>query len=148
MDTVKRVGSILTYGNTETSKVQDITLHVRLENPQTKSTRNWYKIVSMMDAPRMTHGNVFLGKKMKLFKFRIEVRDGEHEYWTYQLVKARTQAVAERKAKRYAKTFLGTKMEWTDDRTLEPVDAEEYRIIRFVNVEETTLEDWLQHFYI
>lgn len=81
---------------------------------------------------------------MKLFHFYIEVRDGEHEYSHLGAVRARTGASAEKKARKKAEQFLGSRMKWTDERTLEPVDGSEYRIVRFEGVQETTIEKILR----
>ncbi len=79
----------------------------------------------------------------KLYHFYIEVRDGEHEYSHLGVVRARTGKAAEKKARKKAEQFLGSRMKWTDERTLEPVDGSEYRIVRFEGVQETTIEEIL-----
>ena len=87
----------------------------------------------------------------KLFSFWINVRDGEHEYSHFSLVRAKTQKQADAKARRYAKTFLGSKMkawEWFhDDKgkrvepiAWEPVDGAEYRIVEMEGTDATIPE--------
>jgi hypothetical protein len=87
----------------------------------------------------------------KLFSFWVNVRDGEHEYSHFELVKAKNQRQADTKARRYAKMFLGSKMkacEWSHDnkgKKLEPiawetVDGAEYRIVEMEGTDPTTPE--------
>lgn len=86
-----------------------------------------------------------------LFSFWVNVRDGEHEYTHFELVRAKTQRQADVKARRYARTFLGSKMkacEWSHDNkgkrlepiAWEPVDGAEYRIVEMEGTDPTTPE--------
>jgi hypothetical protein len=88
----------------------------------------------------------------RLFSFWVNVRDGEHEYSHFELVRSRTQRLADARARRYARTFLGCKMkpcEWArDDKGVklypiawEPtVGGAEYRIIEMEGTDLTTPE--------
>ena len=86
-----------------------------------------------------------------LFSFWVDVRDGEHEYSHFELVRAKTQRQADAKARKYARTFLGSKMkpcEWSHDNkgkrlepiAWEPVDGAEYRIVEMEGTDPTTAE--------
>ena len=79
------------------------------------------------------------------------MRDGEHEYSHFELVRAKNQSQADAKARRYARTFLGSKMracEWSHDNkgkkiepiAWEPVDGAEYRIVEMEGTYPTTPE--------
>lgn len=93
-------------------------------------------------------------KTMKLFRFTVEVRDGEHEYSSFHALRARTEASANRRARKCAQTFLGTRTkpyEWARDargRKLypirwEPTDDVEYRLVEMKGVSETTEQELL-----
>jgi len=86
-----------------------------------------------------------------LFSFWVNVRDGEHEYSHFELVKAKTQRQADARARKYARTFLGSKMkpcEWVHDEkgkqldpiAWEPVSGGEYRMIEMEGADRTTPE--------
>lgn len=86
-----------------------------------------------------------------LFSFWVKVRDGEHEYSHFELVRAETRRQADAKARKYARTFLGSKMkacEWSHDNkgkriepiAWEPVDGAEYRIVEMEGTDPTTPE--------
>jgi hypothetical protein len=80
---------------------------------------------------------------MKLFEFKLEVRDGLNAYTSEHLVLAETERTADKKARAYAETYLGSKMKWGPrndamDDTLLPADGSEYREVRFWGVYETT----------
>jgi hypothetical protein len=47
---------------------------------------------------------------MKNYLFSLSVRDGEHEYLSYGVVSARSEAEADKKAFRKAQNFLGSRM--------------------------------------
>lgn len=92
---------------------------------------------------------------MKLFRFTVEVRDGEHEYGYLHALRAKTKASADRRARTYARTFLGSRMkpyDWVRDargRKLfpyrwEPVNGWEYRIVEMKGVAETTEQELLR----
>jgi hypothetical protein len=49
--------------------------------------------------------------------FKLEVRDGEHEYLHYDVVEAGSRKQADRMARKRAENFLGSRMKWTKDRT-------------------------------
>ena len=80
------------------------------------------------------------------------MRDGEHEYSHFELVRAKTQPQADARARRYAKAFLGCKMKpckWSHDKKgkqLDPIAWEplgsggEYRIIEMEGADPTTIE--------
>lgn len=88
----------------------------------------------------------------RLFSFWVNVRDCEHEYSHFELVRAKTQKEADARARRYASTFLGCKMkpiEWArDDKgtklyaiAWESTGAEEeYRIVEMEGTDPTTPE--------
>jgi len=87
-----------------------------------------------------------------LFSFWINVRDGEHEYTHFELVRAKTQREADIRARKYAKAFLGCKMkpcEWAHGEKGKQLDAiawepagggGEYRILEMEGTEPTTPE--------
>jgi hypothetical protein len=92
-----------------------------------------------------------------LFSFWVNVRDGEHEYSHFELVRAKTQKQADARARRYAKTFLGCKMkpcEWAHDEkgkqldpiAWEPVGGGDYRIIEMEGTDPTTPEKVISTF--
>ena len=84
----------------------------------------------------------------KLFEFDIEVRDGEHEYTYAHLVQDKDEESANKKARKYCKSFLGSKMVWTDERTLEPEGMDgEYRHIRYDGVCEITYRPHNKKYY-
>ncbi len=82
---------------------------------------------------------------LKLYGFTVEVRDGEHEYSYYQVIRARSHKAADKRARHYTKTFLGSRMQWIDERTLESTEGwlVEYRMIKYDGVYETTPEEIL-----
>lgn len=91
---------------------------------------------------------------MQLFRFTVEVKDGEHEYSHFHLLRARTEASANKRAQKYAQTFLGSRTrpyEWARDirgRKLhpirwEPTDGVEYRLVEMKGVTETTEQELL-----
>jgi hypothetical protein len=73
--------------------------------------------------------------------FKLEVRDGEHEYLHYDVVEASSKKQADRMARKRAENFLGSRMKWTKDRTtLQPTgNIIEYRIIKYSGVQEVGL---------
>jgi hypothetical protein len=87
-----------------------------------------------------------------LYSFWVNVRDGEHEYSHFELVKAKTQREADGRARKYARTFLGCRMkpcEWAHDKkgrdlfpiAWEPAGGEgEYRIVEMEGTDPTTSE--------
>ncbi len=92
-----------------------------------------------------------------LFSFWVNVRDGEHEYSHFELVKAKTQSEADARARMYAKSFLGCKMkprEWTHDEkgrqlfaiAWEPAGGGEYRIVEMEGTDPTTPEKVISTF--
>lgn len=94
----------------------------------------------------------------KLFSFWINVRDGEHEYSHFELVRAKTQSEADVRARKYTQNFFGCKMkpcEWAHDekgRQLYPISWKpaggegEYRIVEMEGTDPTTPEKVISTF--
>lgn len=79
---------------------------------------------------------------MKLYMFTVNVKDGEHEYLSVELVLARDERSANRRARNYAQRFLGSRMKWSNEYScFEPDDGYEYRLVEYSGVQETTAED-------
>ncbi len=81
----------------------------------------------------------------KNYLFSLNVRDGEHEYLSYGIVSARSEAEADRKAFRKTQNFLGSRMRWNRKyRYFESANGWEYRIVEHEGiVGEATLENLL-----
>ena len=85
---------------------------------------------------------------MKLYYFCITIKDGEHEY-SYTLgLRSRNATNADKRARQYAKTFLGNRMKWMDDETLEPDNGYEYRYVEYSGVSETTEQELVNRLMI
>jgi hypothetical protein len=82
-------------------------------------------------------------KGLKLYCFSVIVRDGDHEYLSPGVVRARDLASAKKKAFEKAKRFLdGSKMRWSSEHNcFEPADGAEYRIVKVGAIYETTPEE-------
>lgn len=83
-----------------------------------------------------------LGYGEKIFLFDVEVRDGENEYTYPKITLARTEREAYRKARKHARTFLGSKMKWMNKYTLEPVKgSSEHRYVTMEGVQQKTITE-------
>jgi len=81
---------------------------------------------------------------MRLFHFSITVRDGEHEYLDTLAVRARGKATAQKRANEYAKTYLGSRMKWSERyHCFEPLTGFEYRLVEVSRVSEISEEELL-----
>jgi len=79
---------------------------------------------------------------MRWYFFYIIVRDGDHEYFIPRVTRARNMDSAEKKAFKYAKRFLGSKMKWSNEYDcFEPADGAEYRLVKVGAIYETTQEE-------
>jgi hypothetical protein len=118
----------------------------------------------MQDATKMkpkdSHGDLFSENGLNehkqkygmLYSFWVNVRDGEHGYSHFELVRAKTQGEADARARKYARTFLGCRMkpcEWAHDgkgKELFPIAWEpkggegEYRIVEMEGTDPITPE--------
>lgn len=75
---------------------------------------------------------------MKLFLICLEIRNGENEYISYHVTRAKTLKSAERKAEKYARGFFGERHTVAEDGGYYAPDYSEF--IHVDGVEEVTTE--------